>query len=266
MTIALVGSVGAVTTGSSGAAVTPTWGTGENRMAGNLLVCWVIGSGISTFPTTPAGWALATQIGATDTSATIFYAVPVANGVAAPTIAAATGVTWTAMLAEFSGTAATSPLDETGTSSGLGTNSTGTTTTSSAADIHAGELVIVATSLYYATGAATNSLFDSLNNGATANSVNNNGVSAQDHYTLGWGITTGNSSPDSDTVSWSSATAYYASVIASFKALSYSPPSHPSFVPVARASTWFSHVPWRVHKSGLSVPGFADKRLVVAGA
>ena len=58
MAIALVGTAGVVSTGTAGAAVTPVFGTGETRVAGNLLILAVLVTGSGTLPGIPAGWSL----------------------------------------------------------------------------------------------------------------------------------------------------------------------------------------------------------------
>ena len=57
---ALVGTAGALATGTT--TVTPAWGSGQARNAGNLLTCLVTSQGANTIGT-PAGWA---KVGAAD--------------------------------------------------------------------------------------------------------------------------------------------------------------------------------------------------------
>ena len=197
MAYALVGSVGAVSQGSSGAAVTPAWGTGESRTANNLLILWVDGQGSATLPSAPANWSIGIQKAGTSCSASVFYKVA-AGGDAAPTVGAVTSTVLTAQLAEFSGNATSSPLDKTGTAAG--TTST-QVATAGAADTAGGELVVYATGALYSL-AATKTLSNSLNNGATAHNTTNNSTSTVNHYDLGYGITTGNSAADADTFSF----------------------------------------------------------------
>src|SRR6059058_1044154 len=112
---ALVGAMGAVSTGAASAAVTPAFDAGAARTAGNLLVCFVSGNNGTTIPSTPAGWSNAgTPLFSNVLSAAIFYKAA-AGGDAAPTIAAQTSAVWNVRLAEFSGGDSVSPLDKTGT-------------------------------------------------------------------------------------------------------------------------------------------------------
>src|SRR6516162_4966998 len=130
MSFALVGSVGSITptSGTGGATVSPAWGTGEFRTAGNLLVCWCIDCASVTIPTTPAGWSVAKSISpGTDGGAAIFYKIAT-GGDAAPTISGSSRLY--AQLAEFAAGAGTViSLDQTGSVDSGG----GTTTTATAA-------------------------------------------------------------------------------------------------------------------------------------
>lgn len=217
MAYALVGSVGAVVQSSSGGSITTlAWGTGENRTAGNLLILFVSGAGSATLTSTPAGWSVGKQIAGTSCSASIFWK-KAAGGDAAPTISAITSCVQSAQLAEFSGvTGLATPTDQTGSATGA---TSSLTPTNGAADAASGELVIVSGGWFYSTSKTTTQA-DSLNNGATANSTTNNATSTVSHYNFTWGITTGNSSADSDSITGITTTKLTggASVIASFKA------------------------------------------------
>src|SRR4030095_1844256 len=116
MAFSLVGTIGAARQGALSAAVTPAWGASENRTAGNLLVCFVAGtgSGVGAAPAAPSGWTRV-GVGSTTTSPTCALYYKIAAGAdTAPTIAAITNVILTAQLAEFSGNASSSPLDKNG--------------------------------------------------------------------------------------------------------------------------------------------------------
>ena len=191
MAIALVGTIGAVSQGAAGAAVTPAFGTSENRTAGNLLICWVAGDAVATAPTTPSGWSVGKTVTGTSCAAAIFYKIA-AGADAAPTIAAVTSQVWAARLAEYSGNNAV-PLDQ--VSSATGTTSP-IVATNGSADVVSGELMVVAAADFYST-AATKTLTHTLNN-ATATSTSNASTSTVSHYDFAYGVTTTNASADSD--------------------------------------------------------------------
>ena len=211
MAYALVGTAGALATGSgANIAITPSWGASENRTAGNLLLCGVVGYGTTTTPSTPAGWSLAKTLGAGG-SATIFYRI--ATGLdAAPTIAALASTTWIGAIAEFSGNATSSPLDQSGSKNG----SSGTqTAVNAAADALAGELFFYAVR-FVTSSSAARTITNTLNNGMSNNDVNNNATSTTRHASIGWAITTGNSAADQDAASLSSTYTNMTMVVASF--------------------------------------------------
>ena len=73
MAIALVGTIGAVPPGASGASVTPAFG--QTTTAGNLLVAWVdanVNSGSASFPTAPSGWTALGNRGTQSNASTSF--------------------------------------------------------------------------------------------------------------------------------------------------------------------------------------------------
>lgn len=198
MSYALVGSVGAVSTGAIGASASPAFGTGETRTAGNLLLLWVPASGSNQLPAAPSGWSTAQQeAGLIWSSASLFYKIA-AGSDAAPTVAGVSGLVLSARLAEFSGGATSSPVDQTGVATG---NTSTQVATAGGADAASGELVVYCAAERY-TVAATKTNSVALNNGATATDTNNNGTSTQNHYNLGYGITTGNSSADAATLTF----------------------------------------------------------------
>jgi hypothetical protein len=99
---ALLGSLG-MTTAAAGASVTPSWGVGCNRDAGNILRCMVTGVGHSNLPATPAGW---TVVNAVSYGSPAYNSVTLLTRVAAgvdvaPTIVGIAGVTWTVVLSEY---------------------------------------------------------------------------------------------------------------------------------------------------------------------
>lgn len=212
MAYALVGSAGTATrNATSNSPLTPAWGTGESRTAGNLLICWAGGGNTATFPATPSGWSIAVQEAGTASacSMTIFYMIAT-GGDAAPTLAAASLTTWSAGLAEFSGNDASAPVDQSGVA-------TGTTSpqaaTASAVDAASGELVIYGADFHYTAAAVKTSSF-SLNNGMTGNEQSNDATSTVGHFRFGWAITTGNASADSASLTYTTTSIKAAAVVA----------------------------------------------------
>jgi len=179
MAIALVGSRGTATQGAASAAVTPSWGTSENRVAGNLLVCTVTVTAVATLPTTPSGWSIAAQVAGTSCSATVYYKVA-AGSDAAPTIAAITSGVIAAQLSEYSGADPSAPLDEFGTQTGT---SSPITETLPGVDQATGELLIAAGSDRRSVSRATNDTWTS-NSGTPTLAGSNNGTSSKNHYSF----------------------------------------------------------------------------------
>ena len=193
MAIALVGTIGAVSTGASGAAVTPSWGTSETRVAGHLLLCWVGGEGAATLPTTPGGWTVAAQKAGTSSSATLFSKIATGSD-SAPTIALATSVIWNVQLAEYSGNDNSATPDKSATASGT---TSPIVATDGSADSNPGNLVVGVAEIFYS-AAASKTLTHTLNNGATPTATDNHATSTANHYSFCYGLTTGNSSASSD--------------------------------------------------------------------
>lgn len=209
MAYALVGTAGALATGSgSNIAITPAYG--QSPTANNLLLLGVLGFGTTTTPSTPAGWTLGPTLGAGG-SATIFYRIAT-GGDAAPTVAALASTTWLGAVAEFSGNATSSPLDQSGSKNG----SSGTqTAVNGAADALAGELFFYAVRFVTSTSVAR-TITNTLNNGMSNHDVNNNATSTTRHVSIGFGITTGNSAADQDAASLSSTYTNMTMAVASF--------------------------------------------------
>ncbi len=214
MAFALVGTIGAVSVSpGGGGAVTPNWGTGESRTAGNLLVCWYgVGNDGTNATVSGTGWLVAKQAGGTSQNTGIAYKVAT-GGDAAPTITPTlfgSGIV-SAQVAEFSGGII---LENTGT--GSGTSSPQTVVCGSANKAN-GNLVLVACAPFY-NAAATKTTGHSLNNGATANTTKNDGTSTANHYSFTYGITTGHSVADSDSYTFTTTNITgNASCIASFR-------------------------------------------------
>lgn len=180
-TYALVGSAGVFSSGVS--SVTPAWGSGESRTANNLLICWSLSTS-GTRSGTPSGWSLAVFQNNLSTASAIFYKIA-AGGDAAPTLTSAS--TAYAALAEFSGNATSSPLDQ----SFDHENSLATlTVTNPAPDAGHGELVIYLGNTQYKPGQTGTVSGATLNNGATATDTNTGDGTTVFQFEMGYGITT----------------------------------------------------------------------------
>lgn len=206
MAIALVGSTGSLTNATSGT-LSPSFG--QATTAHNLLVAVVASiktTGTTNTIDTPSGWTLAvSDTSKAEASVAVFYKADCAAGETAPTWTVASGRTMYARLQEYSGADKIDPLDQTSTAAvtSSGTSMTLTPTMASA-DLVSGDLVCSMLALWAASG-RTVSTSHSFNNGATVvNGSNNDGTSTQTHQRIAFGITTGNSTADSDTISVSS--------------------------------------------------------------
>lgn len=216
--IALVGTIGAVTTGASAAAITPAWGAGESRTAGNLLVLWLGCNQSGIAVVTPSGWSIAHQTtGGAVSSTTIYYKIA-AGADAAPTVAGVTGGILHGQLAEFSGTAS-APLD-----GHAGANGTASplVSTNAAVDATIGELMVSCSIADYST-AATKTLTDTYTN-ATPTATNDAATSTISHYDFAYGITTANAVADKNSFAFTTTKIGMASsALASFKVQSGPP-------------------------------------------
>lgn len=184
MSYTLVGSLGTVVTGAAGASVNPAFG--QSPGAGNILILWVAGGEVATFPTAPAGWVLAKQGGLTTESASIFYRYS-AGGDTAPTVAAVTSAVLNAQLGEFT--------LERGVAGAInevqGTNNAGASFALGNAHERApGQLIVYALSSRYSVAGSVSNSVSAVSNGGTANDTNNNGSSVADHYVLGYILNT----------------------------------------------------------------------------
>jgi hypothetical protein len=213
---ALVGTIGVASQGAVTTAVTPAWGTSENRTAGNLLILFVGVTGSSTFLSAPSGWISdsGTQVAGTSCTANIFYKVA-AGADAEPTIAAVTSGLIAAQLAEFSGNSNV-PFDI--ANGNFGTSSP-VTSTLGAPDATSGELLLMCCADRRSAARAPNDTWTS-NHGIVTQAGSNNGVSVADHYSFGYILaTTSNAGADTVTVTLSVTTSItgVAVVGASFK-------------------------------------------------
>lgn len=199
MAAALVGSRGAVSTSTSGGSITPAWGTGENRTAGNLLVLWVSSFGTNTAIAAPSGWTAAIRKAGTGKCTANVYYKTATGGDAAPTLSGVTSTVQIAQLAEYSGVF----LDKNGAvnldrvSSASGTSPQ--VATNPAPDLVPGSLILACGANHYSIANTNTGGGHTLNNGATAVETNNSGTLSANHYGFAHGITTGNSVADTDT-------------------------------------------------------------------
>ena len=221
MTIALVGSLGGITQGGSGAAVTPAWGTGQNRAVNDLLVAWATCDAINTAPaTTTTPWTLAasfTTNSVLKVAGSLYYAIAL-GGDAAPAFSAIANGHINAMVAEFSGAAAASPLDQTSSAS------SGTTSplvvNAASADAGSGELLVSCAGVFLSIAGTLATCANTYNNGATDSGLSTAASSIRFHSSFGFGVTTGNSSADQDSFAYSTTNITGAAVIVvSFKVL-----------------------------------------------
>lgn len=215
MPFALVGSVGAAVLPGVNSAATPSFGTGEGRTAGNLLICWATCGGVATLPTPPTGWSTGVQQAGTSCSASVFYKIAVGTEGTTVTVPSVAGGTLKAQLAEYTGAVLSSPADQSGGAAGT---TSPIVATAGGADAAAGNLVVAASHAFYS-AAATKTLGDTLNNGATAISSANNATSTANHYSFCYGVTTGNGGADSESFAYTTASITGAvSAVCSFKA------------------------------------------------
>lgn len=188
MAYALVGSFGTATT-TSGTSVTPAYA--QATSAGNLLVGWIVSDGTSTISTSASGWVGASS--QQNPSSAIFYRPNSGAGETAPTFTCTGGSTVSACLAEFSGGATSSPVDQNNVNSSV---TTPCLVFNNVADVALGELVcVVCFGVHSKAGTATTS--HTFNNGATSlGNANNDATSTGLHFRFSYGITTGNSAAD----------------------------------------------------------------------
>jgi hypothetical protein len=142
--------------------------------------------GSATFPTTPSGWSVGLQQNSAGGACGAYIYYKIATGAdAVPTIAAITGGTIAAQLAEFSGNHAT-PLDKFGAATGT---TSPITATLNAADTASGELLIIAGTDFRSVARAPNDTWTS-NHGTITQAGNNNGTSTVNHYSFGYCLAT----------------------------------------------------------------------------
>lgn len=272
MAIALL-KAGAVATGTT--SLTPAFG--QSTTAGNFLSCQLTStnSTLITISGTPSTWLQAVPASGFTSLVFVFYRADCGAGESVPTFTANSGDALTAVLAEWTGVATTSPLDQSGIGSRSGNS---VVITNSAADTTALDLCLAAI-IYFNSKNATATFssvwkppslgFPGGTNGNTGGTKTANwSYFPYGIYTAGGGsadTVTSTASPSSGSVS--SGDGVMASFIPAGAAVEYLPPAPRSFVPQMRASTWFSRVPWHEKKpGGFLIPSDAERRLVVAGA
>lgn len=186
MAYALVGSAGAVSTGATGAAVTPAFG--QTPTANNLLILFIASDGATTLPTTPTGWTNVRQKAGTAGCA-CEIAFKIAAGVAsggdsAPTVTGIASSVLSCQLAEFSGGAIGNPTDQTGQNTGT---TSPLTATNGGASRAIGELILVCSALDYS-ASATKTITLSSNHVTSFNALgNSSALTTAAHYAFGWG-------------------------------------------------------------------------------
>lgn len=197
MAFSLVGTRGVANLTVANTANTPSWGTSENRTLNNLLILWVAGSLTgTTFPSTPAGWSVASQkAGASVCTASIFWKI--ATGAdAAPTVGAIAGIVWSTALAEFTNTAYTSALDKAAGATSAAVSPV--VATNGSVDNSSGDLILACASTVNSINALNTGSAHTFNNGASSNSQNNPASSRTNHYDFSYGFNTSNAAADSD--------------------------------------------------------------------
>lgn len=237
----LVGTAG-VLSGFSGinTALTLAWGTGETCTAGNLLLCWVFGAPQPTLPAAPTGWSIAKQQAGDNCSISLFYKIAT-GGDAAPTIAAIAATNMQGQLAEFVCSAPLPVLDQVASAASL---TSPITVTTPAVDIASGDLMVFCSAVHYSTS-QTDTLTNTLNNGATANETNSNSAVAGNHVDFGWGVTTGNSTADSTSFAFpTTSIAGKAPVLLTSFRLTGGPLLTPTAATTVQAAVFLSAVPF----------------------
>jgi hypothetical protein len=214
MAIVRVGNLGALATAAAATAtVSPAFG--QATTAGNLLIAWVARRGATGWTVGAAtGWTQAVMGGGTGDNA-IFYKANCGANETAPTFTSTgtSGTLW-AMLAEFSGAATVSVLDQIGTAAG----SAAQTVTCAAPDTAGGALQVVSAS--GGGGGQTVTFSDTYGSNATAIVASRTpaATATAEGYSFTYAITQNNSVADSDT--FSSFTTWTTSMAAaSFKAI-----------------------------------------------
>ena len=213
MAPALVGGPLLAPTGAYQTTFTPSWPSGSGRTAGNLLVCWCVTGTVATgspLPATPAGWTRAgylteadTQGGAYLAATAILYYKVAAGGDTAPSFTVGTNVWVGAGLAEFSDAGTT--VDQIGSAGGAYVDDSvpsPITPTAPDADANSSELVLYVGALNFSTPAGDVTTADTINNCDSLVGVNTDAQSTWLHRCWGYGVTTADSTADSNSYSY----------------------------------------------------------------
>jgi len=181
MAFALVGSYGTPSQGAAAAAVTPAYGAGSSRTAGNLLVLRFAVTGTTTAPTVTAGWTPAGSGSGNSCYVAIYYKIA-AGGDAAPTVNGVASGVIAAQLAEYSGQVTSGDVRESGGSSTQSTTSP-VTANNTAVDAGSKNLLLMVAADKRSTARASNDTWTS-NRGTPTLTGSNNGVSSTEHYSF----------------------------------------------------------------------------------
>ena len=211
-------SIVPVSVGTLSATLSPAFG--QATTAGHLLIAWVSSNNDSVtdlFTVSGTGWVKITTNGGQYDWATIYYKPNCGASETAPVFSAAgTNYAEGSVLAEFSGAAATTPLDSFGDSGG---SVSGTTTAAyTASDAGAGDLIVYAACWLGGSGTNTmSSMVDSSGTAVTPTSPGT-GINGNYSYLFAYGIA-GSTGSNKDTASaLNSGLGSGQSVIASFLA------------------------------------------------
>lgn len=251
MAIAL-GAQGTVATAATNS-ITPAFG--RTTVAGSLLVACVGGnsSGVSTTP--PTGWTYLNS----SSFAVMFMKANCVAGETAPTFSASSGVTsmW-AQLTEWTG-CATSPADQQCTGGGLGSS----TTSNTAPDTNASDLAVYF-EMVICTKSATctiSTTWTSPTGGTVVNLGNTGSTKATVFFHSVALLIAGNGGVSADSVSNTYTPSTGTATNNGNLLQSFLPVvpfnARPVVVSQAvnRAAVYFSRIPWKERRSGLTVPG-----------
>lgn len=191
----------------------------ETVEAGDFLVGWATSNDTSSsfpFSVSGTGWTLAASAGGSGNWLGVWYRADAAFNETFPTFSDS-GYNVTAQIADFTGVAASSPLDKTGSASNANP------CTASAADTAASDLVVA---LSCWNGANANPTFSQAFTGSNGSSLTgtviggNSGAADEPYYIFSYAVNDSSLGSDANSVSASISEFenYVSSVIASFKA------------------------------------------------
>jgi hypothetical protein len=228
MAYTLVGSVGVVSQGAVGAAVTPVFGAGSSQTLGNILICWAAVQGnAQTAPATPSGWTIASTRPSNNAQFICFFWKIAAGSDAAPTITPTAGQVATAQLAEFNAGVVVQAGAVVNNRAAQASANTGSSITATAGNLdnNPTELVVYLGACLYTLGPSV-TLTHAANNGVTVTATDNNAaVAVNEHYSFGYGFTTSNAANDNDVLTYTSTGLTTAGLsLQSFKLFDLTPP------------------------------------------